>query len=215
MSRSSAPEITDAVAPSVKPPAAYHHGDLRSALIAAARFPAPRAPPESITLKSLAVRLGVSQPAPYRHFGSREALLAAVTADGFERFSAALAASQIDCPPDKQFEASSLAYLAFGRSNPGVYRLMFASRVLNTSQDEALGQVSSAAFNNLVEGVGAHVPPHRALPMAIWVWSTLHGLVMLEAEGLSGGSMNGQITPADVIHEMVSTLQGRGDASPS
>src|ERR1700745_4165250 len=73
---------------------AYHHGDLRAALIAAARQVLETARPEAITLKSLAHRLGVSQPAPYRHFANRDALLAAVAADGFERFRDALVAAR-------------------------------------------------------------------------------------------------------------------------
>ncbi|MBV9511686.1 MAG: helix-turn-helix transcriptional regulator, partial [Caulobacteraceae bacterium] len=80
------PASPEPAAPSVKAVDAYHHGDLRSALIAAAREALETAAPETVSLKALAARLGVSQPAPYRHFESREALLAAVAADGFERF---------------------------------------------------------------------------------------------------------------------------------
>src|SRR5271156_2087735 len=72
--------------PSVKAANVYHHGDLRAALIVAAREALEAMAADAVTLKSLAARLGVSQPAPYRHFDSREALLAAVAADGFERF---------------------------------------------------------------------------------------------------------------------------------
>ncbi len=206
MSRSPSPKPE--AQPVVKPAAAYHHGDLRQALIGAAREALETATPETITLKSLAVRLGVSQPAPYRHFENREALLAAVTADGFARFNRALAEATAGLPPEARFGASALAYLAFGRANRGVYRLMFASRMLPTSHDAALQDVSAAAFGNLVAAVGTHVPPERALPLAIWVWSTLHGLVMLESEGMVAGPTNGAVDAAGVVHEMVTTLQG-------
>src|SRR5258708_39893810 len=69
---------------------AYHHGDLRDALVQAALREAEQGGPEAISIKALAKRLGVSQPAPYRHFADREALLAAVTGEGFRQFSATL-----------------------------------------------------------------------------------------------------------------------------
>ena len=69
---------------------AYHHGDLRDALVQAALQEAEQGGPEAISIKALAKKLGVSQPAPYRHFADREALLAAVTAEAFRQFSAML-----------------------------------------------------------------------------------------------------------------------------
>src|SRR3954453_23925317 len=73
-----------------KPLNAYHHGDLRDALVQAALRQAEQGGPEAISITALAKQLGVSQPAPYRHFADREALLAAVTAEAFRQFSAML-----------------------------------------------------------------------------------------------------------------------------
>src|ERR1700756_282314 len=70
---------------------AYHHGDLRDALVQAALREAEQGGPEAISIKALAKKLGVSQPAPYRHFADREALLQAVTAEAFRQFNAVLA----------------------------------------------------------------------------------------------------------------------------
>jgi len=196
-------------APSVKAADAYHHGDLRAALIVAAREALETMPPEAITLKSLAARLGVSQPAPYRHFQSREALLAAVAAEGFERFRTQLADAGANAPDGKKFQACCLAYLDFGRANMGVYRLMFASRLVPTSEDTALGHAAAAAFNFLVEGLAHRVPPDRIHPMAVWVWSTLHGLVMLEAEGL----VKDQTSSVEVVRQMAGVLR-QGEPPP-
>ena len=171
----------------------------------AAREALETTPPEQVTLKSLATRLGVSQPAPYRHFSSREALLAAVAADGFVRFRQQLLAAAEDAPPSQAFERSGLAYLRFGRENMGVYRLMFASKIPVTADDEALEQAGTAAFNILLESVQAQVPGEQAPVIAIWIWSTLHGLVMLEAEGLNGGPLH-NVTTDDVIRHMARTF---------
>ncbi len=190
---------------SVKPAKTYHHGDLREALIAAAREALEIQAPETITLKSLAVRLGVSQPAPYRHFDSREALLTAVAAEGFVRFEAALADTQLD-PADHPFERACVAYLEFGRVNGGLYRLMFASNLLRTAGDGTLTRAAAHAFDFLLRGLKGHAPPDRLYATALWVWATLHGLVMLEAEGLASGPMRNGASGADVVRRMVETL---------
>jgi AcrR family transcriptional regulator len=191
---------------------AYHHGDLRAALIAAARHVLETTRPEEITLKSLALRLGVSQPAPYRHFANRDALLAAVAADGFERFRDSLVAARSEARENEAFLKSCLAYLEFARANRGVYRLMFASQILREADDEALDRAASAAFDFLLEGVAETAPPERVRAMAVWVWSTLHGLAMLEAEGLAGGPPGAEVGSADVVREMMATLKGRSGA---
>jgi len=189
-----------------KAPAAYHHGDLRAALVAAARETLETTPPEGVTLKSLAARLGVSQPAPYRHFKNREAVLAAVAADGFERFGAALVAARAAGPPESAFERACLAYLAFGRSNMGVYRQMFSSRMAQEERNPELDAASQASFDFLLKEVARIAPAGRVPLLALWVWSTLHGLVMLEAEGLATGPVEDGPTPADIVHEMLTTL---------
>ena len=189
----------------VKQGSAYHHGGLRAALIAAARDALGTTAPEAISLKSLAAGLGVSQPAPYRHFGSREALLEAVATEGFEQFGAALEVT--DAPSERErFERSCLAYLSFGRVNFGLYRLMFASRLLRTTRDEALRQSAGDAFDDLLRRISIFVAPAEVRTTAVWVWSTLHGLVMLEAERLGPGPIEQQVSSAQVVHRMALAL---------
>src|SRR6266403_4350433 len=105
---------------------AYHHGDLRDALVQAALGEAELGGPEAISIKALAKKLGVSQPAPYRHFADRDGLLEAVTAEAFRQFNAVLREA-ID-KPSKRSKLSRLAQAAleFGLKRNGIYRLMFA-----------------------------------------------------------------------------------------
>lgn len=193
---------------------AYHHGDLRAALIAACREALETTAPEAITLKSLALRLGVSQPAPYRHFQSRDALLAAVAADGFVRFRETLVAARDGAPVGEQSLRTALAYLEFGRANRGVYQLMFASSLLKGSEDEALDQTATAAFDFLIAGIPREAPTEKIYPIAVWIWSTLHGLVMLEAAGLTTGKIADHVSAADVVRQMLETLSSSLPVSP-
>jgi AcrR family transcriptional regulator len=62
----------------------YHHGDLRSALKAAAIDLVAEHGPAGFNLKDASRSLGVSDSAPYRHFADREALLVAVAVDAYD-----------------------------------------------------------------------------------------------------------------------------------
>src|SRR5258706_7191492 len=70
--------------------AAYHHGDLRRALIAAARAILEADGLPGLSLRAVARRAGVSQAAPYHHFPDRDALLAALGAEGFDALDRAM-----------------------------------------------------------------------------------------------------------------------------
>src|ERR1700723_888452 len=113
-----------------KPLNSYHHGDLRDALVQAALREAERGGPEAISIKALAKKLGVSQPDPYRHFVDRDALLEAATAEASRQFSALWRGSFRK--PSKQSKLSRFAQAAldFGLRRNGIYRLMFASRMI-------------------------------------------------------------------------------------
>ena len=165
--------------PSRKTRTSYHHGDLRAALIDAAKTEVERAGADAVSLKALATSLGVSAPAPYRHFVDRDALLVAVALEGFLDFTAALARA------DGDLEAMAHAYVEFGRSRGGLYRLMFVAPVLSSSDHGSeLRAAARGSFDLLLEAVARVVPAERARLIAFSVWSSLHGLVMLENAGI-------------------------------
>ena len=59
----------------------YHHGNLRSVLLARAEEALNAG--EDLSLRELARRAGVSHAAPRRHFADKQALLDALAEDGF------------------------------------------------------------------------------------------------------------------------------------
>src|SRR5262245_24282753 len=94
----------------------YHHGNLREALIAAARRLVAERGPAGFTLVEAARLAEVSAAAPYRHFKDRDALLAAVAQRGFEEFDRRLAAAWKGADnPGAAFLRMGEAYLAFAR----------------------------------------------------------------------------------------------------
>ncbi len=171
-----------------KPLNTYHHGDLREALVQAALQEAELGGPEAITLSALAKKLGVSQPAPYRHFADREALLAAVTAEAFRQFTAALRASMQQ--PSERSRLSRLAHatLDFGLRRHGIYRLMFASRTMaKAPKGSELRNAARETFELLLEALGSPAAGYLRERHALTIWTSLHGVVMLAEQGVLTG----------------------------
>ena len=79
-------------------PRAYHHGDLRAALLDEAAAMIAEGGAASVTMRALGRRLGVSRAAAYRHFEDKTALLVAVATAGFSRLRSRLQAVDAGAP---------------------------------------------------------------------------------------------------------------------
>ena len=186
-----------------KPLNTYHHGDLRDALVHAALREAEQGGPEVISLKALAKQLGVSQPAPYRHFADREALLAAVTAEAFRQFSAVM--REAISKPSKRSKLSRFAQasLAFGLRRNGIYRLMFASRVMAcASKDSELHAAAMETFALVLEALEAPAVGLLRERFALQIWAALHGVIMLAEQGLLTGKI-ANVTREELVEDIV------------
>ncbi len=171
-----------------KPSGAYHHGDLRDALLTEALKIIEKRGVAEISLRDLARRLGVSSAAPYHHFASRADLLLALAQDGFGRFEGAMREelARVDDSPIEQLRALGRAYLEFSVNHPGLYRLMFASAFdLEYHQGQSVG---AKAFNMLREVVAACLEQsgrhdEDPMPSCLAMWGGVHGIVALRLDG--------------------------------
>src|ERR1700683_2993238 len=105
--------------------ASYHHGDLRDALVLAARTILEKRGLAALSLRAAARAAGVSPAAPYHHFADKKALLDAVAAQGFDALTSAMEkpmAKKTD--PDARLDASGIGYVVFALENPALFRLM-------------------------------------------------------------------------------------------
>ena len=68
----------------------YHHGDLRRALVDAARRLLEAEGPTALSLRAVAREAGVSPAAPYHHFKDKAELLDAVAHEGWEMLQLAM-----------------------------------------------------------------------------------------------------------------------------
>lgn len=164
----------------------YHHGDLRAALLAAARGLLDADPAGDVSLRAVAKAAGVSPNAPYRHFASKEKLLAALAAEGFLQLTARFAARD-DADAARRMEGYFEDYLAFAAENPGTYRLMFGRDLSPLTCEPEVGEAAQGCFRSLMSAVAQLVERPLEDPSvargAATVWSLSHGAAMLVADG--------------------------------
>jgi AcrR family transcriptional regulator len=201
---------SSAPAPSRKTaPHAYHHGDLRQAMLAAADRLIEEQGLEQFTLRECARRAGVSHGAPAHHFGDVRGLLTALAAQGFEQLLAAMAHHEAAAPPDayEQLIANGQAYVAFALAHRGRFQLMFRSdRVQH--DDLRLQQAGRATYGRLqhhmaavttAAGAGTALQSEKAL----LAWVVVHGLSTLTLEsGLFGGDADARAAAARDVMEL-------------
>lgn len=169
--------------------APYHHGDLRAALLVAGEDLLAETGVAGFSLRQVARRVGVSHAAPAHHFGDGPGLLAALAAEGFRRFLAAMRHRQMGAgeDPREQLLASGLGYLDFARSSPALLQLMFGGERIGEPTPE-LAEAGKDAFLHLAGGVETLLgrspfedPAAMARVMA--AWSLVHGFVTLLNSG--------------------------------
>jgi AcrR family transcriptional regulator len=172
----------------------YHHGNLKEALIEAARgFIAERGL-GGFTLADAAKLVGVSPAALYRHFSGREALVAEVAGRGFDQLAERLArALRSPGTPIERFTRMGEAYLAFAEEEPGFYAAMFSPRGGETDEPRGPwgprpGEAHEVgAFNLLVNALMMTFPDgfDGVDPrfVALEVWALSHGIATLAASG--------------------------------
>ncbi|MCG6122251.1 MAG: TetR/AcrR family transcriptional regulator [Microvirga sp.] len=170
---------------------AYHHGDLRAALIAAAQSLLRESGEWGFTLREVARVAGVSHNAPYNHFDDKRALLAAVAEIGFTDLGAELTRRSDAVPPDaheNRIVALAEAYVGFGVDNPAMFRLMFSEDLAQAVDLPGLRTASEAAFGVLRDAIASAAADGKLSPDANGVhtlaaWALVHGLATLLIDG--------------------------------
>jgi AcrR family transcriptional regulator len=155
----------------------YHHGNLRSALLASARGILEEGASD-LSLRAVARRAGVSHAAPYRHFPNHEALLVELAKEGFVELREELvaAAGQKGVESDRIANIGA-AYMRFAAKRPALARLMFGPQLPNRDSFPELTAAADAIGNEI--GNALH---DNALGLA--VWAAVHGLAMLILENV-------------------------------
>ncbi len=141
--------------------------------------------PAALTVRRLAKEVGTSTIAIYTYFQGMDDLRAAVAAEGLGRLARHLAAVPRTKDPVAHVAALGAAYVAYGVSNPDLYRFTFqqqrgAEPAEVNSDDDAFAQLLDAVQRAIDSGrfsgdTGA---------IALQLWVTTHGLTSLHLAGL-------------------------------
>lgn len=167
--------------------AAYHHGNLRSALLSAALDLVREEGLAPISLREVARRAGVSHAAPAHHFGDKAGLLTALATRGFELFGEALRAGAARAADQPQTRLSWVgwAYVMFAAQNRAYFEIMFRPELLHLD-DPDLVRAAGAAYRELTEAVELQWPDAKANERELHAtrsWAEVHGLATLWLHG--------------------------------
>src|SRR5688572_22067433 len=168
--------------------AAYHHGALRPALLAAAESVIAERGVDGFSLRETARRAGVSPAAPAHHFGDARGLLTALAAEAFRKFGDALEAADRVGSRIERLRAQGLAYVRFALDERAKFDLMWRYHLLDRDDPEYRA-ASSRAYSILdtaARGRAAGPGETAEIPEAIAAWSMVHGFARLVLDGAFG-----------------------------
>ncbi len=159
---------------------AYHHGDLRSALIEVGLNALEGTDAEAISLRELARIVGVSATAVYRHFPDKRALQMALAGAGIARLGEAQRiASEAAGGGPAGFAATGRAYVRFALAHPALFRLAFSHG--GFAGGPGLGNDDAS---RLLRAYATEFAGAEAERLTLQAWAVAHGLAMLMLDGL-------------------------------
>lgn len=164
---------------------AYHHGDLRAALLGAAAELLDEGGPEAVSLRECARRAGVSHAAPYRHFETKDALLFALADEGFGWLAEAGEKAMRGVRNARErLDAYGAAYVRFAIENPARFRLMFGgAQAPKPPVPDTNGARAYLLLRESVHAVVGDVDAGELDSATAAAWSLPHGLAMLILDG--------------------------------
>jgi AcrR family transcriptional regulator len=198
----------------MKRPESYHHGNLRQALLEAARDLINEAGIEKLNLREVARRAGVTTGAPYHHFADKAELVFALARQSLEDLDhASQAALEGIDEPREQLRAIGVAYVLYAVDHPAEFRLMFRPE-MGAPLDYADPE-TAPVFRILLRVVtacraAAGIQGNEGRDAAaISAWSLVHGLASL----LVDGPLARMRTNREQVHALAVSITNRLDVA--
>jgi AcrR family transcriptional regulator len=180
---------------------AYHHGDLREALIEQAITSVNAVGADHVSLRAVAAAVGVSPSAAYHHFADKEALIEAVRERGFlDLDSFILAQVSTDTGQSNPIELlrhSAKAYISYAVDHPHLFQVMFSGIQTRRRPEYIENSILSMLAHLQSEYGFAETDSHLLESVLL---ASVHGIAALVIEG----RMNRDQVPAAV--DMLTTI---------
>jgi len=167
------------------PAPSEQHGDVRRLVLDAALAIIELEGAESLSMREVARRAGVSHQAPYHYFSDRSGIFAAISEEGFAGLAQAFRdVHETEMPAAK---AGFIAYLNFSRQHVGHFRVMFRNDICGVATHALTQTAADSAFEELrlmvTRITGSEIDPNKAFAFAAMLWSLSHGLATLVIDG--------------------------------
>ena len=192
---------------------AYHHGNLRSALLDRAERTVRERGAESLSLRELARDVGVSHGAPRRHFPDRAALLEALAENGFDRLARELEGAVAEAGPrfDARLQALARAYVGFATRDASLLELMFAAK--HRGEAEAVRAAGDRAFAIPLAAIEAgrqagEIVDDEPEAVALAAFAMLQGLAWMATGGMLADADPDAVV-ADATERLLAGLRPR------
>lgn len=143
---------------------------------------------EGFSLRTLARALGCSHTTPYRYFEGKDEIFAAVRAEGFRRFAAALR-RRLKGTRNHDLRLRRLAegYYGFAVSEPAAFRVVFELGQPEAEAypfvREAMADAWGVLVGTVTEAIEAGVIVGEPKVVAHTMWSGIHGIATLQLAG--------------------------------
>ena len=163
----------------------YHHGDLKAALLTAARSIVEEQGADAFTLREAARRAGVSHGAPAHHFGDKTGLLTELAAQVMSERVALVEAAKLaaGADPMDQLKACGMAHIEFLISHPHLESLCWRDNLINRSAaalQDTLQQMTAGLIETMSAVTGkALVPDKEANPSTLLAIAVVHGFAQM------------------------------------
>src|SRR5215469_5364773 len=155
-----------------------HAQTSTAAIVAAGRHLLEERGMDALTMRDVAVAVGVRAPSLYKRVSGRSDLFRLILEDVADELTSALDAAAISGEPVEDLRAMAAAYRRFAHSNPVAYTLMYAP---NSSPGATERSARSSA--TLLRIVSELAGPQVALPTARTIVAWAHGFITMELAG--------------------------------
>ncbi len=167
---------------------AYHHGDLRRALLDAALELFAARGGFDFTFRELARAAEVTHQAPYRHFAGKAELLTALREEGLAALAAREEAALTRTTSDARTRVTALgeAYVRFALDEPLLFRLVMSHPLEASEADAVKGSKSYRLLERTLaeaQSEGVVRTDLSAKELALGAWGLVHGMASLLASG--------------------------------
>ncbi|MEM8709672.1 MAG: TetR/AcrR family transcriptional regulator [Planctomycetota bacterium] len=210
---------------------AYHHGNLRRAILDAAEELVKERGIDGLSLRECARRAGVSPAAPAHHFKDKRGLLNEFANEGLETLIGLVGAELTDAGDDPvlRVRAVGRGYIRAALEHPPHFRVMTQCRVFSPTDEAEPGDSASSEGNpenerlpvlELLASLIAALDqadgrePDQLAERAVFAWSAVHGFSLLLLDNaqhpsidFSGATEEGLKKADDVLDRVLAGLR--------